>query len=195
MKYRVNHIIQGSRGWYEWRRWSVTGSDIAAICGNSPYETRDEVLERKLTGRDKTKNYAMRRGTSLEPLVREMFEELMWVKFPPVCIENVDEGWMRASLDGLHEDQILEIKCPNLETHLMALRGEIPLHYMMQVQWGLFCTGLEVCWYVSYSDNKLISLDKQVAIVKVIPDNELQKNIKLQAEKFYTDLCEGYKNE
>jgi putative phage-type endonuclease len=187
--FRVLNYEQGSLSWLDWRRWAVTASDVAAIAGLSPFATRDQIMQQKLIGTTPISNYAMERGTRLEPVARGRFEGVTRKKFIPLCVEHGEQPWMRASLDGLSADgEILEIKAPNWKVHESALMGFVPIYYMAQVQWQLLVTGLETAYFVTFSTHRSFVPTQQLAVVRVGPDAELQARLREAGEVFYTEL-------
>jgi putative phage-type endonuclease len=141
-----------------------------------PYDDRDsEKIFRQKTsepGWETESSFAMRRGARLEPTARFLTEQRYGIEFYPVCCQSIANGWQRASLDGigLHKGKpiLLEIKCLDWQKHQLALMGQPPLIYMPQLQWQLHVTGLDECWYCSYSDNlKRFSERDQLALIKI----------------------------
>jgi hypothetical protein len=57
-----------------------------------------------------------------------------------------------ASPDGLvGSDGMIEIKCPNTETHIaFLLDGKIPLKYQLQMAWQMACCGRQWVDYASF---------------------------------------------
>ena len=97
-------------------------------------------------------NPAMQRGVDLEPEARKAFEEMTGLKLKPTVIFHPEHKFMMASLDGLTVDGkiAVEIKCPGQRTHSIAMDGEVPKHYIPQLQHQLACLGSEMLWYFSY---------------------------------------------
>jgi putative phage-type endonuclease len=138
----------GSASWHELRNQLgvISGSEIGAICGTSPFTSAFTLWAEK-TGkvdRDFVGSDAMRLGQLVEPAIRQLYSE----KHPGHQIIEVDDSlahkqadWMHANLDGLGIDEngeayILEIK------HTAMHWDEIPLHYQQQVLWYMAVTGL-----------------------------------------------------
>lgn len=189
--YVIRTLNQGSQEWLDWRRWAVTASDVAAIAGLSPWANSEEILQQKLAGTQPETNYAMQRGSNLEPIARRHFETKKGKAFPAVCVEHSEQNWMRASLDGLsHDGEILELKAPNWKVHESALLGFVPDYYMAQLQWQLLVTGLDVAWFVTITQSKKFGAGDELAIVRVGPDAELQSRLLECAEEFYGRLMQ-----
>jgi len=187
--YVIRRLVQGSLTWLDWRRWAVTASDVAAIAGLSPFATREQVMQQKLLGVNPVSTYAMQRGNRLEPVARRRFEGLTRKDFPPVCVEQIDERWIRASLDGLSSDgEILELKAPNWQVHESALGGVVPDYYGAQVQWQLLTTGLDVAHFATITEHSKFVPTEQLAVVRLGPDAELQAHLLEVGEIFYAEL-------
>ncbi len=156
---------QGSDAWKAWRRGGIGGSDVSAILGLSPYidppHNRATVFAEKVHGIERDVNFAMHRGTRLEPAARRAYELRHRCTAPPVCVEMDGCPWARVSLDGLcsngavnvlnRVEWILELKVPNWETHDTALAGIVCEHFMVQVQWQLLVCGLTRCDFASFN--------------------------------------------
>lgn len=188
-KFTMHNFEQGSTTWIEWRRWAVTASDIVAIAGMSEWSTREQVMEQKLLNLAPAENYAMRRGTRLEPVARRRFEAVKRKDFPACCVTHAEKDWMRASLDGLSLDyEIVEIKAPNWKIHESALMGFVPVYYMAQIQWQLLVTGVASAYFVTISEHKNFPPVDQLAIVQIGPDTEFQARLYEEGKLFYEEL-------
>ena len=89
-------------------------------------------------------NAAMRNGTALEPLARHAYEVETGLVMQPLVLQD---GLYSASLDGmtLDGDLIVEIKCPYKGQGSVLWQsvegGEVPAHYLVQIQHQLMVTG------------------------------------------------------
>lgn len=204
----VTHT-QGSDAWKLWRRGGLGGSDVATVLGLSPFEdaTLENLVREKVEGWERPVSFVMRRGNLWEPRARAAYERRCSCSAPPVCVEHDDAPWMRVSLDGLCSNHavlpserrrwILELKVPNVHAHTAALAGVVPSYYRPQCQWQLLVTGLDRLDYASYSENRRYGgeptpeqvardeLGDRLAIVRVLPDPELQAEILERAEAFW----------
>lgn len=198
---RIIPLQQGTLEWLDWRRAGLGGSDLAALLGLSPYEdaTREALFAEKVHGTRKETNFAMRRGTRLEPVARAAFERLTGRHYEPVCVEHDDEPWMRCSLDGLCEDvpegfgnpvtwDILEIKAGSWQTHDLILSGLVPDHFGVQCQWQLLVTGADVCHLVSINDGRRFARAQQIAHVEVRADGERQAELLDAGRAFWAEV-------
>lgn len=192
------NLTQGSPEWKSWRRDGIGGSDIATIVGVAPFEdaTRENLLREKAEGWERPTNFAMRRGTRLEPVARFAYEQFRECAAPPVCVEMQGAAWARVSLDGLCRFRaipcgvpwVLELKVPGWEAHDKALAGMVPDYYVPQCQWQMLVCGLFRLDYVSYSENQRFAEKDRLAIVTVWPDESLQSELREAAVRFWCDV-------
>lgn len=184
-------LDQSGAEWLAWRQKGVGGSDAAVLMGANPWCQPSELRDRKLgVVSEMYENERMARGKRLEPIVREMYEDLTGLKMTPACVEHESFPWFMASLDGITEngDVILEIKCPNDRAHSEALRGWIPEYYYPQIQHQLGVTGAKIAHYVSYSDAPKFKLHERLAIVEMLPNEGYIKELFLKEQSFVQNI-------
>lgn len=172
---------------------------MATILGLAPFEdaTRENLIREKVDGFQKERNWAMKRGTRMEPTARGAYCRATKSTARPVCVEHIRVSWARVSLDGLcsplaaaNPTWVLELKCPNWETHSAALAGYVPDYYEAQVQWQLWVTGLTHCDFASYSDHSRYQGADKLAVVPVVANADRQAEILAEAEVFWAEVCE-----
>lgn len=182
-------LDQGTDAWKQWRKgipgtadaWAITATDAPVIMGDSKFATVDILWRRKLGMLPpQFVSAAMKRGHYLEPKARDAYEETYGEFFSPVCVQVKQAPWLKASLDGLSFEgqEILEIKCPNAQTHAEALAGNVPLMYWIQMQHQLMCSGAERCWYYSFDG------ECGAPRIEVLPDRDFQKQL-LEKEIYF----------
>ncbi len=181
-------LTQGSPEWLAWRRGGIGSSDIAAICGVCPYRSRIDVMREKLGFGETFVNAAMERGTKYEETARLLLNKETGTCFSPQCVEHDLFPYFIASLDGLSIfcTVISEIKVPGKKTLDKIKMGIIPESHIYQMQWQLYITEADYCWYCVYDFDENKNYTK-----KVLPNPTLINNIQMQAQKFYDDLQEG----
>jgi putative phage-type endonuclease len=162
------------------RKSGLGGSDSPVVIGVSPWKTRLDLYRDKLgLVPDFTGNNQTARGTALEPLVRDIYQEETGrlVKVIPGMIEHPEKPFIRANVDGQvwmkdgngKGPGVLEIKCPNLHTYLKIKREGVPEYAYIQDQhylgvtgakWGslaIFCADMwELMWFDIDRDDDLI---------------------------------------
>lgn len=182
-------LEQGSDAWKKYRQGRIMATDASVISGSNDFSSPLELWEEKLCLRaPRDINKAMLRGQELEPVARTLFCEMMGYDFDPVVYESDSHVWAAASLDGLCSStrNLLEIKCPKEKTHVEALQGVIPAYYRDQMQWQLFVTRYDCCFYFSYRPEYKAN---PFAIMEVKPDLERQEILLNACYDFYTNLC------
>jgi len=143
-------LIQGSDSWKNFRRTHVAASEISAIVGENPWLDANTLWKRKLALiPEQELNDNMRRGTELEPIARELYCNKVGIVFTPEVHVSDIESWAMASLDGISPcgKEVLEIKCPAKQI------SSVPKHYLPQIHFQLFCSGAQVCHFVSFVED------------------------------------------
>lgn len=202
--------IQGSEEWHSARLGKVTASKLIDVLtkGKGEAESLTRAKYRmdlacemlSSTRAESFTNDAMARGTELEPIARMFYEvkfnlavkEVGFINHPTVPMSG-------ASPDGLvGEDGLIEIKCPNKNTHgNTILTGDIPAKYMSQMQWQMACTGRAWCDYVSFCPEMLFDL--QMYVKRVPRDEEFIAKAEIAVVKFLEEVIQiinqikGYK--
>lgn len=149
--------------WLAWRKKGIGASDAVIIAGLSPWKTIQELwLDKVGLAKDIEPNWAMKRGTELEPFARDIYEYQTGIKIPAKNVIHPKYEFIKASLDGWSEDERLcvEIKTPGKADLELARQGLIPEKYYPQVQWQLLCTGSDKCDYVTYDGKSTIYIKR-----------------------------------
>lgn len=179
---------QRSQQWLDWRQGGIGASEAAATVGKSPWETSQELWERKMGLRAGPKmNAAMQRGVDFEDEARVYFEERIGEAFTPMCAEHDEAGFIRASFDGVQMDFTsgLEIKVPGLKVYQMALSGKLPDYYEIQINHQMLVGGMDYLWYGAYSPEL-----KQGAYFKVYRNEDLIEEIWEAEHDFWQHVME-----
>lgn len=191
-------LIQGSPEWFAARVGKVTASRMADLCartksgwGASRANYLSALVCERLTGaKEETYvNAAMQWGTDKEPEARAAYEFL--TSNPVDLVGFIDHPKIPmsgASPDGhIREDGSLEIKCPNTATHIeFLLEQEIPLKYMLQMQWQLACSGRQWADFVSYDPRMPEGL--RLFIKRVPRDSVLIPTLEKDVRDFLAEL-------
>lgn len=170
-------LEQNTVEWLEFRKTKIGSSDAPVIMGESPWKTPQQLWEEKMGLKESSyENPAMQRGKQLEAEARRAFElETGLVMWPNVLIHSEHE-FIIASLDGITMDgQVaVEIKCPGQRSHKMALKGEIPKHYQIQMQHQLAVTGLQEMFYYSYDGQNGVTfkIQRDDALIETLLEKE-----------------------
>ena len=132
-------VRQGSPEWLAFRRTVVTGTDIAAIMGLSPYKSEADVAAEKL-GHETTSSLVMRSGSALEPFIaREAAGAWgLRVRRAGGMWADRDIPGAAASLDYFAGRDILE--CKSTSSRSRTADG-LPRDWEAQVRWQMGCSG------------------------------------------------------
>jgi len=188
---------QRTDDWFAARLGKVTASRVADViaktktgygAGRANYMA-DLVVER-LTGQKASSftNAAMEWGTEQEPNAKAAYaaktgilvEDVGFIDHPTVAMSG-------ASPDGLAEDGLVEIKCPNTATHLEYIfDGKPPQKYVTQMQWQMACAGKPWCDFVSYDPRLPERL--QLLVVRVPRDDDYIKMLEQEVTTFLQEL-------
>lgn len=151
---QVGHFEPGSPEWHEARRTGLGGSEIAAVLGISPFESRFSLWHRKRGEVGPVEmNEAMEWGHRLEAAVADKFadEHPDWKITPAGTWRHRRRPWQIANPDRFIGQQttLLEVKTvPSFSSWAWGPAGsqEIPVHYRVQVQWYLDVFGFDHGW-------------------------------------------------
>ena len=152
---------QRTEEWFAARCGKVTASRVADIIAKTKtgYSTsRDNYLAQlvceRLTGKpaESYSNSAMQWGTDTEPFARAAYEARMDLLVTEVGF--IDHPWITmsgASPDGLANEGMVEIKCPNTATHIDTLLSQtVPAKYITQMMWQMCSADRPWCDFVSF---------------------------------------------
>jgi len=171
----IVQLQQGSPEWLAYRLSRRNASESAAVLGLRPWTTPYQLWLLK-TGRAESKvTQAMQRGTDLEPAARAAYEDQTGLIMQPLVLEA---GQYSASLDGmtLDGDLVLEIKCPLRGTRSDlwqdVLGGQVPEHYLAQVQHQLMVTGAALAhlWIFDGTRGILHAIERDEALMARIQE-------------------------
>lgn len=168
-------MSQAKLQWLEERRKGIGGSDVAAICGLSPWKTAYEIYLEKIGDAPTSEpNDAMRYGLMVEPVLRQWYADQtgLTVRMPQGIIVHPVHEFMLANLDGLTEDRVIEIKTARSSKDWGEPGSdEIPTYYRTQVEHYLMVTGFEL------ADVVVSFAGSMPVIYTVEADGELQEMI------------------
>ena len=161
----ISSAEQGSAGWFSERAGVPSASSFVKLMGSQgKISTQREkymytLAGERITGKKEEgySNGSMQRGVEMEGEARDFFQLItgLAVKEVGFCYKDEAKG-EGCSPDGLIMEMSeikegLEIKCPDLSTHVeYLLKKKLPTKYFPQVQGSLFVTGLEKWHFFSY---------------------------------------------
>lgn len=198
----IEDFEQGSPEWFQ-ARVGIPSASIfdKLITSKGALSTSRQKLLYKLAGEkvlgEKEEGYingAMQRGIELEPEARSLFELITGKEVKEVGLCYYDERKDRScSPDGLIETGMtlmegLEIKCPELATHVEYLMGnKLPTKYFAQVQGSMYITGLEKWYFMSYFPSM------KPLIIEVVRDEIWIAKLSKALDDFVVELDETHK--
>lgn len=186
---------QGTKEWIADRCGipSASNFDMIITADGKPSKQRTKYLYRlageRVSGivEETYQNAAMLRGKELEDEARQLYQittgkEVKQVGF---CVTEKNPIY-GASPDGLVEnDGLVEIKCPQVATHVGYLIANVlPVDYFQQTQGQLLVTGRKWNDFVSYSPGL------KPLIIRVYPDKKFLKALAVELELFTSELDE-----
>lgn len=191
-------MLQQTEDWFLQRLGFVTASrvsDVMAKTKTGYSATRDnymmELLCQRLTGKreESYTNFAMQRGTEMEPIARGCYEAKSGVMVEEAgFIKHKTIAFFGASPDGLvSTDGLLEIKCPNTKQHVEFLRtGKPDNKYQWQMLCQMECSDREWCDFVSFDDRMPAPL--QYASVRFNRDEKRIDEMRSEVLLFLSEL-------
>lgn len=167
---KVYHCDQLSPEWWSYRRGIPTASEFNKIITPSKGDlskSADKYINELIadviclrpdyfTVKARPISQAMQNGVDMEPEARAWYESENNCDAERIGFLTTDDGHFGCSPDGVIWEQKrgLELKCPNLDTHLgYLLEGVLPLEYKWQVHGGLVVAkGALTSWdFMSYA--------------------------------------------
>lgn len=184
---KIISLQQGSAEWLDWRKTKITATDASSIMGLNEFKDVKTLWREKLDMvAAPPANERMLRGQKLEPEARALFIEEMGINVEPLVVESEEFYWMGASLDGIDDSRkiIIEIKCPSVDSHTLAIAGGIRPSYKAQMQHQLCTAEAEICYYVSYNP----SYDPYLNIIEVYRDDAFIEEM-IEKERYFFEQC------
>jgi putative phage-type endonuclease len=190
-------IPQGSQEWLMLRAGKVTASRVSDVIAKtkSGYSASRanymaQLVAEILTGQPQESytNAAMQWGTETEPLARSAYEahKGVFVAQTGFVLHPKIEG-AGASPDGLVDNGLIEIKCPNTATHIdYLLAGDPPSKYQPQMAWQCACTGREWVDFVSFDPR--MPDDLRMLVVRYEPEPTYIKQLEEEVSAFIAEV-------
>lgn len=179
---------QGTEEWFAARCGIPTASCFdKIITSTGKKSTQSDTYLNQLIGESfvgvqpSYSNEAMDRGKELEAEARGLFEFITDLEVQEVGLCYKDElKTVSCSPDGLiGDDSGIEIKCPNLSTHVGYLRdGKVPTKYVAQVQGSMYVTGRDTWYFMSHFPGM------KPLIIKAEKDDDFQSML----DKYLSDF-------
>jgi len=165
----LEYAEQRSEEWLKLRGNLLTASDAATAIGVNKYETPAKLLLKKCGMAEPFRgNEATAWGTMMEPVALEMFEERYNEKVYELgLVPHPIYNFLGGSPDGLTESNCLvEIKCPMMRK---IIPGEVPVHYMPQLQLCMDIMDLESCFLYNMLPSKKLGHHLKCLMLPLFP--------------------------
>jgi len=156
----IIEIDQGTTEWQQVRTGMATASrfsDVMATIKSGEAAVRKnyraELVLERLTGKyvDQYVSGPMIWGREQEPFARAAYEIETGSVVDQAGFIRMKDSKIGYSPDGMVEDGIIEIKCPNSSTHMETLiSGKMSPGHMPQVQGGMWLRGAAWCDFISF---------------------------------------------
>jgi putative phage-type endonuclease len=190
---KILNVVQGTPEWLAVRAepGRRTASEAAAMMGDDPNTTRNELLHMKATGNEReftewVRKNILDKGHEVEALARPIAEKMLGQDLYPITVSDGND-YLLASLDGATDDTatLFEHKQWN-EATVTAMRstGRVPLKHHWQIQQGLLITGAARCLFM-VSDGT----EQNCETIMVEPDQLAQDMLLAGWKQFDADLA------
>ncbi len=189
----IHKLKQGTPEWHEFRAHHHNASEAAAMLGQSPYQTRNELLREKAIGiRAAVDNYSQQlfdNGHRFEALARPLAEEIIGAELYPGIGSHEYHTTMAASFDGLTflGDIVYEHKMLNDAIRKYKDATELSVLYRAQMEQQLLVSGAEKVLFVATAWNENDELTEK-KVFWYFPDMELRKRLIDGWTQFAIDL-------
>lgn len=195
---KVYGFEQGSTEWHQVRLGKITGSKAFLLLCKGKDELGLGVAMKKFiyqkagefvtneTGDSFKGNAATDRGTALEPVAREAYENETFNVVSEVGFYQLSE-FVGCSPDGVvGEHGIIEIKCPLATDFIRYLdKSEISKEYVAQMQFNMFVTGAKWCDFVVFHPD---FGEKRLQIIRIKRDERVITIMKDKIKVFESEI-------
>jgi putative phage-type endonuclease len=166
-------------GWLEERRKGLGGSDAAAALGLSPWKSPLALYLEKI---GEAKPYADTEpliwGRALEPAIRREYERRtgIHVTKPAGAVLHAKHQFMRANLDGLAADRVVEIKTARTDKGWGEPgTDDVPQAYLLQCVHYMIVTGqqlADIALLIGGQDFRVYTIHRNKQLDELVIDGE-----------------------
>lgn len=206
-----NTLEYNTKGWFQARDGLVTASDLSSVFDLNKYQSRQELLNKKLSQTRNEDSKSTIHGKKFEPIAIDYLSKKMNVEIHEPGLKIHDNyDFIGATPDGIFSKDgelfLLEIKCPLKR----KINGMISYNYFCQMQLQLEVWDVETCYfleleieeteqpiinknYFTIVDNKYIYIQKE-NLVKVSRDRKWFQSHLDEIRSFNNELKNNRKN-
>lgn len=193
---------QGSDEWYEERLGNATASQADAVMarvyktkanpdgvpGKDYYRYMRVLATERLTGKRKRfSSGPIEWGKNREEEAADLYESFTGSDVRTSEFIKHPELAAGASPDRfVDEDGLLEIKCPNTDTHIEYMQEGYPEQYEWQMDWQLWITGRQWVDFMSFDPD--MPENAQAYIKRHIRDESKMEEVEKGARKFLSEV-------
>lgn len=192
-----SNFEQGTPEWLQSRCGLLTASRMNdALPGAKGAESEKrknlklELLAERFTGKPTFffANYAMQWGTDNEPGARTTYEEFTGRTVQQCGLSiSTEIEFFGASVDGMVEDGLIEIKCPTSQTFFKwVIEGVIPEQHKPQMLAQMAVTGRKWCDFVAFDPR--FPAEQDLFIRRFTPHQAEIDGIKKAAQQFLQEV-------
>lgn len=186
----TTNLIDDRAAWLEARRKCITATDAAAILGLNVWSSPYLVYQDKLgLLAEKETTDAMQLGTDLESWIGGIFDrDHNPAKLPMVKADftlHPEHEYFGATPDFLLGDNAV-VECKYAGVNAARAFGdeftdEVPEHYLIQVQWQLFCTGRKLGYLAVFAP----TLASRIRVYEIERNDKLIDTAAARLKKFW----------
>lgn len=152
---QIHNVKQGTEEWLHLRSNYFTASEAPAICNDSKYQTRTELLNIKKTGvTPDVDDYTQKlfdKGHQAEAMIRPVIEKFINDELYPVTGSvEIDGLPLLASFDGINFDETIIFECKLWNQSLVEAveNKDLPAHYYWQLEQQILVANAEKAIFV-----------------------------------------------
>ncbi|WP_334330967.1 lambda-exonuclease family protein [Candidatus Phytoplasma prunorum] len=183
-------IQKNTKEFYHYRKNYINASEISTIMGLNPYETKEELIKKRLLTSKFIQNEAIEHGRKMKPKANLFFSIKMKTNYKPITLVK---DIFFTTLDGYDESKknLLGIKCPfrpeNLEWENFFKKKIIQPYYWAQIQCQLYISESNLGYFLAFINSE------KFQFITIKPDVKFIKNIIQEGQKF-KQLLNKYQN-
>jgi len=134
----LKQVTQKTKEWFNLRNEIITATDVSTILECNKFQTKKDLLDKKINLLEITSNEATEWGNFFEDVAVSIYSEINNVKIHEIgLLIHPKYNWLGASPDGVMDNnKLIEIKCPFSK----KIFNKVPINYWIQTQ-----IQMEVC--------------------------------------------------